>query len=189
MIVVVSWLAVRALLRAGLDPELHGRVDVLWTLNPLVIGIGVLGAHIDTVATALALAAVVVAARRPGWSGALLGGAWWPWRARRSSPTPSSASGCRRLVAGRSRTARALARLVGALVGGFVVVAGRPAPVGRPARLRPAAALPPGRVAGDAVAAAARVGPRHLGQRPDPPLISVAAALLAVVLAWCLLRA
>ena len=74
LVVVLSWLAVRALLRAVLDPELHGRVDVLWTLNPLVIGVGVLGAHIDTVATALALAAVVVAARRPGWPGAALRG-------------------------------------------------------------------------------------------------------------------
>ena len=123
-LVVLSWLAVRALLRAALDPDLHGRVDVLWTLNPLVVGIGVLGAHIDTVATALALAAVVVAARRPGWVGAALSGvvvalagstkftyavvgvgivaAWW-------------------VVGHRSG---ALARLVGALVGGFVVVAG-----------------------------------------------------------------
>ena len=52
LLVVVSWLAVRALLRAVLDPDLHGRVDVVWTLNPLVVGIGVLGAHIDVVASA-----------------------------------------------------------------------------------------------------------------------------------------
>ena len=69
LLVVLSWLAVRALLRAVLDPDLHGRVDVLWTLNPLVVGIGVLGAHIDVVATALALAAVVVAARAQGGRG------------------------------------------------------------------------------------------------------------------------
>ena len=74
LLVVLSWLAVRALLRAALDDDLHGRVDVLWTLNPLVVGIGVLGAHIDTVAAALALAAVVVAALRPGWVGAALAG-------------------------------------------------------------------------------------------------------------------
>ncbi len=70
VLVVLSWLAVRWLLRRTLDAGLHGRVDVLWTLNPLVLGVGVLGAHIDVVAAALAVAAVVCAAR-PGWRGAL----------------------------------------------------------------------------------------------------------------------
>ena len=35
---------------------------MLWTLNPLVVGIGVLGAHIDVVAAALVVAAVAVVA-------------------------------------------------------------------------------------------------------------------------------
>lgn len=55
---VLSWLAVRALLRRHLSPVHHGRVDALWTLNPFVVGIGVLGAHLDVVATALVVLAV-----------------------------------------------------------------------------------------------------------------------------------
>jgi hypothetical protein len=105
VLVVLSWLAVRALLlRTSASPR---RVDVLWTLNPVVFGIGVLGGHVDLVASALALAAVVAAARSPLLAGALAGLAvsskvtygaaglavliaWWtgqrrefPWRAVR----------------------------------------------------------------------------------------------------------
>jgi hypothetical protein len=46
---------------------------VLWTLNPVVFGVGVLGAHLDLVVAALALAAVVVAGRSPLLAGALGG--------------------------------------------------------------------------------------------------------------------
>lgn len=71
VLVVVAWIAVRLLLRrAGADRQ---RVDILWTLNPLVFGIGVLGAHVDLIAGALALAALVVAARSPLAAG-LVGG-------------------------------------------------------------------------------------------------------------------
>ncbi|MEO6790507.1 MAG: hypothetical protein ABI249_01240 [Ornithinibacter sp.] len=63
VLVVIAWLAVRWLLRLTLERGLHGRVDVLWTLNPLVFGVGVLGAHIDVVAAALAVAAIAIAAR------------------------------------------------------------------------------------------------------------------------------
>jgi len=105
VLVVLSWLGVRALLlRTATAP---GRVDVLWTLNPVVFGVGVLGAHVDLVASALALAAVVVASRSPLIAGVLVGLAvsskvtygaaglavliaWWtgrrrelPWRATR----------------------------------------------------------------------------------------------------------
>jgi len=100
---VLSWLAVRALLlRASTSPR---RVDVLWTLNPLVFGVGVLGAHVDLLGAAVALAALVTASRSPLLGGALAGlaastkitfgaaglailVAWWlrerrglPWRA------------------------------------------------------------------------------------------------------------
>ena len=189
LVVVLSWLAVRALLRAVLDPELHGRVDVLWTLNPLVLGVGVLGAHIDAVASALALAAVVVAARRPGWLGAALSGvvvalaastkftyavvgvgvvaAWW-------------------VVGHRSG---ALARLVGALAGGFVVVAGAlhlwagPHVFDQLLRSRQAVSLAtPWRPV-------LEVGRDAVGNGLTRALIGIAAALLAVLLAWCLLRA
>ena len=188
LLVVLSWLAVRALLRAALDADLHGRVDVLWTLNPLVVGIGVLGAHIDTVAAALALAAVVVAALRPGWVGAALAGglvalagstkftyavvgvavvaAWW-------------------VVGHRSA---ALGRLVGALVGAFVVVAGGlqlwagPHVYDQLLRSRSAVSLAtPWRPL-------LEWGRDAWGNGPTRALISVAAMLLAVLLAWCLLR-
>ena len=71
VVVVLAWLAVRfLLLRAGATPR---RVDTLWTLNPVVFGVGVLGAHVDLVAAALAVAAVVMAARSPVAAGAFAG--------------------------------------------------------------------------------------------------------------------
>ena len=71
LVTVVAWLAVRwLLLRAASDPR---RVDTLWTANPLVFGVGVLGAHLDVVAAGLALAALVAAARTP-WAAGVLSG-------------------------------------------------------------------------------------------------------------------
>jgi hypothetical protein len=71
VVVVVAWLAVRfLLLRTGATPR---RVDTLWTLNPLVFGVGVLGAHVDLVAAALAMAALVMAARSPLVAGVFAG--------------------------------------------------------------------------------------------------------------------
>lgn len=71
LLVVLAWLLVRwLLLRAGSDRR---RTDTLWTLNPLVFGIGVLGVHVDLLAAALALAALLLASRRP-WLGGLVGG-------------------------------------------------------------------------------------------------------------------
>lgn len=71
LLVVLAWLAVRwLLLRTGAPAR---RVDTLWTLNPLVFGVGVLGAHLDLVAAALGVAALVLAARSPLAAGALAG--------------------------------------------------------------------------------------------------------------------
>ena len=71
VVTVAAWLAVRwLLLRAAVDPR---RADTLWTANPLVFGVGVLGAHLDVVAAALALAALVTAARSP-WAAGVLSG-------------------------------------------------------------------------------------------------------------------
>ena len=189
LVVVLSWLAVRALLRAVLDPELHGRVDVLWTLNPLVIGVGVLGAHIDTVATALALAAVVVAARRPGWPGAALSGVVV---ARAASTKFTYAVVAVGIVAAWwvvGHRSGALARLVGALAGGFVVVAGAlhlwagSHVFDQLLRSRQAVSLAtPWRPLLEA-------GRDAVGNGPTRTLIGIGAAVLAVLLAWCLLRA
>lgn len=71
VLVVLAWLGVRwLLLRAGATPR---RVDTLWTLNPVVFGIGVLGAHVDLLAAALALAALVLAVRSPLLAGVVAG--------------------------------------------------------------------------------------------------------------------
>lgn len=75
VLVVLAWLAVRAALRATLPVDAHGRVDVMWTLNPLVVGVGVLGAHVDVVATAFLVVAVALVARRTGPGGAVAAGA------------------------------------------------------------------------------------------------------------------
>ncbi len=73
LLVVLAWLGVRALLlRAGAD---RSRVATLWTLNPVVFGIAVLGAHVDLLAAALALGALVLASRSPGGAGLLAGAA------------------------------------------------------------------------------------------------------------------
>jgi hypothetical protein len=71
LLIVLAWLGVRwVLVRAGADRH---RVDTLWTLNPIVFGIGVLGAHVDLMAAALAVTALVVATRNPLVAGLLVG--------------------------------------------------------------------------------------------------------------------
>lgn len=71
VVVVLCWLGTRwLLLRAG---AARGRVDVLWTANPLVFGVAVLGAHVDLLAIALALAALVLLSRSPLLAGVLAG--------------------------------------------------------------------------------------------------------------------
>jgi len=76
LLIVAAWLLVRFLLRrAAADDMAQARVDLLWTANPLVFGVAVLGAHVDLIATALALAAVLLAASRPWIAGLVLGAA------------------------------------------------------------------------------------------------------------------
>ncbi|MFL6078407.1 MAG: hypothetical protein ACJ714_00625 [Ornithinibacter sp.] len=189
VVVVLSWVAVRALLRAVLDDDLHGRVDVLWTLNPLVLGVGVLGAHIDTVATALALAAVVVAVRRPGWLGAALSGVLVALAASTKFTYAVVAVGIVAAWWVVGHRSGALARLVGALAGGFVVVAGAlhlwagPHVFDQLLRSRQAVSLAtPWRPL-------LEWGRDGIGNGPTRTLIGIGAALLALLLAWCLLRA
>jgi len=74
LLIVAAWLMVRLVLRrAAADDVARRRVDLLWTANPIVFGVAVLGAHVDIIATALALAAVYLAARRPWIAGLVLG--------------------------------------------------------------------------------------------------------------------
>jgi hypothetical protein len=77
LFMVMAWLAVRwLLLRMVRDSEpVRERVDLLWTLNPVVFGVALLGAHVDVIATAFALAAILAAARRPWLAGFALGAA------------------------------------------------------------------------------------------------------------------
>ncbi len=72
-----AYLAVALLLdrAARPDPGRRARVAVLWTLNPLLLGQLVLGAHVDVLAAALAVGGLVAGARRPVLAGALLGAA------------------------------------------------------------------------------------------------------------------
>ncbi len=71
LVTVLAWLLGRwLLLRAGAGP---GRVDVLWTVNPLVVGVGVLGTHVDVLAAVLGLAALVALSRSALLAGALAG--------------------------------------------------------------------------------------------------------------------
>lgn len=72
-IVVAAWLGVRELLRRVADTE---SVDLWWTTNILVLGAGVLGAHVDTIAVLAIAAALVAAARhRPLLAGLAVGAA------------------------------------------------------------------------------------------------------------------
>jgi hypothetical protein len=76
LLIVGAWLMVRLLLRLAASDDLaRRRIDLLWTANPIIFGVAVLGAHVDLIATALALAAVLLAARRPWPAGVLLGAA------------------------------------------------------------------------------------------------------------------
>jgi hypothetical protein len=70
---LVGLLLDRAVRRDG-DPGRRGRVAVLWTLNPLLLGQLVLGAHVDVLAAALAVAGLLLAARRRLLTGVLPAG-------------------------------------------------------------------------------------------------------------------
>lgn len=71
VVVVLAWLGCRwLLLRIAED---RARVDLLWTVNPLVFGAGVLGAHVDVIATAAALLAIWLALDHPLLAGGALG--------------------------------------------------------------------------------------------------------------------
>jgi len=109
----VAWLLDRAV-RA--DPQGRARAAVLWTLNPLLLGQLVLGAHVDVLAAAFAVAALVAGARRPLLAGVLLGAAV-------SVKAPYALFGLALLWGVRGRPRRDLLRTVLLGLAGVLVVA------------------------------------------------------------------
>jgi hypothetical protein len=110
---VVAWLLDRA---AAGDPQRRARAAVLWTLNPLLLGQLVLGAHVDVLAGALAVAGLVAGARRPLPAGVLLGAAV-------SVKAPYALFGLALLWGVRSWPRRGLLRAVLLGLAGVLVVA------------------------------------------------------------------
>jgi hypothetical protein len=101
LVCLAAWLAVGALLRRQGAPP--ARVGWLWSLNPVLGGVLLLGAHVDLLAAALGLGAVLLCVRRPLLAGALLGAAvgvkltcavlgpavlWALWRRRTEAGSP-----------------------------------------------------------------------------------------------------
>jgi hypothetical protein len=65
VVVVACWVLIRAILLQLSD--VPGRVDLLWTANPIVFGVAVLGAHIDMLAAALVVVALIAASGDRRW--------------------------------------------------------------------------------------------------------------------------
>jgi Glycosyltransferase family 87 len=76
-----AWLLVGHLLlrwardRAGDRSPAQSRALWLWLLNPVLYGVVLVGAHVDLLATAFVLLALLLAARQPFWAGVALGAA------------------------------------------------------------------------------------------------------------------
>jgi hypothetical protein len=75
---LAAWLVTGALLlrtSIGLGEGARARAAWVWLLNPVLLGLLLVGAHVDVLAAALMVAAIVLAGRRPLAAGALLGAA------------------------------------------------------------------------------------------------------------------
>lgn len=139
VIILASWLGMRAmLLRLCEGERAHGRVDVLWTFNPLVFGPLVMGAHVDLIAAALAVGALLMVPRSPLVSGMFVGaaastkvtyavvalGIVWAWRAavvRHPAWRESATTGRLRRLIGPWRTAGARERVRDLVLGALLV--------------------------------------------------------------------
>lgn len=74
--IIAAWLGMRfVLLRLATGERAQGRVDVLWTFNPVVFGVLVLGAHVDVIAAFFVCAALLAAHRSPLIAGLCVGAA------------------------------------------------------------------------------------------------------------------
>lgn len=71
LVCLAAWLVVGLVVRR----RGGGRGAWLWLLNPVLLGVLLVGAHVDLLAAALGLGALVLAARRPLPAGVLLGAA------------------------------------------------------------------------------------------------------------------
>jgi hypothetical protein len=73
VLLLLGWsagaLALRAVVR---DPGRRARAEVLWTANPLLLTVGLSGAHADVLAGAAAFATLLLARRHPFWAGVTL---------------------------------------------------------------------------------------------------------------------
>lgn len=178
LVVIGSWLAVRWCLRRLL-PGREARIDAVWTANPLVFSVGLLGAHVDLLAAALGVAAVWAAHRWVGPGGAVLAGALGAL-ALTSKFTYAVFLLALVLVLGVRRLARSAALVLSAaVVAGALHLWAGPHVYGQLGRSARAVSLAsPWRWLLDAGGGGVEVR----------QWISVLAALMAVVLAVCLVR-
>lgn len=76
LVCLAAWLAVGlVLLACAGTPTARSRAAWVWLLNPVLLGLLLVGAHVDVLAAAFALGAIVLAGRRPLVAGLLLGAA------------------------------------------------------------------------------------------------------------------
>jgi hypothetical protein len=76
LVCLASWLLIGLLLlRLADGPAGRARAAWVWLLNPALLGLLLVGAHVDVLAAAFALAALALAWRRPLVAGVLLGAA------------------------------------------------------------------------------------------------------------------
>ncbi|NAZ87651.1 polyprenol phosphomannose-dependent alpha 1,6 mannosyltransferase MptB, partial [Kineococcus indalonis] len=86
LVLLAAWAAAGAGLHRALreDPAARARAHVLWTANPLLLTVGLGGAHVDVLAGAAAVGVLLLAPRRPFAAGlalALAAGAKLPFGA------------------------------------------------------------------------------------------------------------
>lgn len=205
VLVIAAWLVMRWMLFQLVEGErAQGRIDVLWTFNPLVFGALVMGAHVDMIAGAFAVAALLALRRSPVLTGLFVGaaastkitygvvalGILWAWRAAvQRHPAwrpPTGAGPLRRLVA-PLRTAGARQQVVRLVLGALAVVVPCYVVAG-PHVLRQLGA------AGGSFSYATPAAPIWRGLRHVLPEWAVAtivftlAALVMILLAWLLHR-
>ncbi|MBB2901208.1 hypothetical protein FHR75_001996 [Kineococcus radiotolerans] len=73
LLLLLAWLAGALGLRAAVrDPDRRARAELLWSANPLLLTVGLGGAHADVLAGVAALGTLLLARRHPLWAGVAL---------------------------------------------------------------------------------------------------------------------